>query len=129
MAIPPAVIVAGKAIVTALAPEVFSGAKKYWNTDHGSKVIRGEFNDCSIEMFGDKSCIVVDEKSGKVVMLTSDTIKSYKYAMEKKRRVGLHEHTYFYYDIIFKDGTESYVRMRRVYSDALKRHAKNCAHG
>ena len=45
-----------------------------------------------------------------------------RYVKEKKRTVGLARHTYFYYDITFKDGSESYVRMRRKYRDAMERY-------
>lgn len=124
MPIPPQVIEAagkaGKIIVTTVGPAALKKGLDYLNTDHGSKVKRGDFQDCPIEMFGDKACIVVDETNGEVIMLTSDTIQSYKYAKEKKRTVGVTRHTYFYYDIIFKDGRESYVRMRRKYRDAME---------
>ena len=120
MYIPPEAVQAAKAIVTTLAPSALSAAKKYWSKDHGSKVKQGAFQECSIEMFGDKACIVVNEDSGEVVMLTSDTIQSYRYVKEKKRTVGLTRHTYFYYDIIFKNGSESYVRMRRKYREAME---------
>ena len=120
--IPPQVIVGAKKVVTVLAPTALNAAKKYWSKDHGSKVKRGAFHECSIEMFGDKACIVVDEDNGQIVMLTSDTIQSYKYVKDKKRIVGLTYHTYFYYDIVFKDGSESYVRMRRKYRDAMERY-------
>lgn len=124
MPIPPQAIPiakeAAQKIVIALAPEVLSKAKKYWSKDHGSKVKQGAFQECSIEMFGDKACIVVNEDSGEIIMLTSDTIQSYRYVKEKKRTVGLSRHTYFYYDITFKDGSESYVRMRRKYREAME---------
>lgn len=87
MAIPPIspqVLDGVKAILTALGPSVLEETKKYWSKDHGSKVKRGAFQECSIEMFGDKACIVVDENDGNIVMLTSDTIQSYQYVKKKK---------------------------------------------
>jgi len=117
--IPPEALAAAKKIAVFLAPTVLAQAKKYWEKDHGSKVKQGKFQECSIELFGDKACIVVNEDQGEVVFLTSDTIQSYQYVKEKKRIVGLTRHTYFYYDITFKDGSESYVRMRRKYRDAM----------
>lgn len=120
--IPPEALVAAKKIAVFLAPTVIAQAKKYWEKDHGSKVKQGTFQECSIEMFGDKACIVVNEEQGEVVFLTSDTIQSYQYVKEKKRTVGLARHTYFYYDIKFNDGSESYVRMRRKYRDAMLNH-------
>ncbi len=80
------------------------------------------FQNCSVEMFGDKACIVVSEDSGEIVMLTSDSIQSYHYVKEKKRLVGASYHTYFYYDITFKNDCESYIRMRRKYRDAIERY-------
>lgn len=125
MAIPPIspqVIAGAKAIVTVLGPSVLEETRKYWSKDHGSKVKRGAFQECSIEMFGDKACIVVDESNGNIVMLTSDTIQSYQFVKKKKRIVGLSSHTYYYYDIIYKDGRESYIRMRKQYQDAMLNH-------
>lgn len=120
--IPPEVIPVVKKVAVLVAPTAFKEAKKYFDKDHGSKVKKGSFQECSIEMFGDKACIVVDEEHGEVVFLTSDTIQSCQYVKEKKRTVGLTRHTYFYYDITFKDGSESYVRMRRKYRDAMERY-------
>ena len=123
--IPPEVLAqaaswAKRGIVTVVAPSAWNQIKKYISKDHGSKVKQGAFQECPLEMFGDKACIVVNEDSGEVVMLTSDTIQSYRYVKEKKRTVGLTRHTYFYYDITFKDGSESYVRMRRKYREAME---------
>ncbi len=118
--IPPEAIHVAKTIVTALAPSALSAAKKYWSKDHGSKVKRGAFQDCSIEMFGDKACIVVNEDSGEVVMLTSDTIQSYEYVKEKYKASRMKK--YYYYDITFKDGSESYVRMSKKYREAMESH-------
>ncbi len=118
--IPPEAIPVAKQIVIALAPAVLDKARKCWSKDHGSKVKQGAFQECSVEMFGDKACIVVNENNGEVVMLTSDTIQSYRFVKKKERTVGLSRHTYFYYDITFKDGSESYVRMRRKYRDAME---------
>ena len=88
MSIPPQVIEAagkaGKIIVATVGPAALKKGLDYLNTDHGSNVKRGAFHECSIEMFGDKACIVVDEDTGQIVMLTSDTIQSYKYVKEKK---------------------------------------------
>lgn len=95
--IPPQVTVAaakaGKELVTILGPTVLKQGLKLLDTN--SKVKRGAFQDCSIEMFGDKACIVVNENSGEVVMLTSDTIQSYRYVKEKKKLGGKGYHTYF----------------------------------
>ena len=93
--------------------------KKYLSKDHGSKVKKGEFAEATIEMFGDKACIQLNKEGSQVLLLTSDNIQSYRYVDEKKRMGGKGLHTYFYYDIVFKDGSESYVRMRRKYRDAM----------
>lgn len=113
---------AKKGIITVVAPNAWGKIKKFLGKNRGSKVKRGAFQDCSIEMFGDKACIVVDEDSGEIIMLTSDTIQTYRYVKEKERTVGLSRHTYFYYDITFKDGSESYVRMRKKYLEAIERY-------
>lgn len=107
-------------ILTIVGPVALKKAKKFWETDHGSKVKMGAYCGCPIESFGDEACIVVSEDGGKIIKLTSDTIQSCRYVKEKKRLVGVKYHTYFYYDITFKDGKESYVRMRRKYRDAME---------
>lgn len=109
---------AKKGIVTFVAPNAWKQIKKYFSKDHGSKVKQGTFQECSIEMFGDKACIVVNENSGEVVMLTSDTIQSYRYIQEKYKASRMKK--YYYYDIIFKDGRESYVRMSKKYREAME---------
>jgi len=122
--IPPEAMVAAKKgaekLAIMIAPDLLKKVRNFWGTDHGSKVKQGAFHECPIEMFGDKACIVVHEDSGEVVMLTSDTIQSYHYVKEKKKLNGAGYHTYFYYNITFKDGSESYVRMRRKYRDAME---------
>ncbi len=107
-------------ILTIVGPVALKKAKKFWETDHGSKVKKGAYSECPIELFGDKACIVVSEDGGEIIMLTSDTIQSCHYVKEKKRLVGVKYHTYFYYDITFQNGEESYVRMRRKYRDAME---------
>ena len=112
--------------VAAVAPVALDIAKqlfkKYTSKNHGSKVKMGEFAEASIEMFGDKACIKLNENSSQILLLTSDNVESYHYVEEKKRLVGATYHTYFYYNIKFKDGTESYVRMRRKYRDAMEQY-------
>lgn len=118
----PIVKKAATQILTVVGPFALKEAKKIWEKNHGSKVKRGAYCECPIEMFGDKSCIVVNEDSGEVVLLTSDTIRSCQYVKDKKRLVGAKYHTYFYYNIIFKNDEESYVRMRRKYRDAMEKY-------
>lgn len=122
--IPPQVIPiakeAAQKIVVVLAPAALAKAKRYWSKDHGSKVKRGAFQECSVEMFGDKACIVVNEDSGEVVMLTSETIQTYRYVKEKYKTSRMKK--YYYYDITFKDGSESYVRMSKKYQEAMERY-------
>ena len=59
--------------------------KKYFSKSHGSKVKMGEFTDATIEMFGDKACIQLNESGSQVLLLTSDNIQSYRYVKEKKK--------------------------------------------
>ena len=48
--------------------------KKYTSKDHGSKVKKGEFAEASIEMFGDKACIQLDEKGSRVLSVCREKI-------------------------------------------------------
>lgn len=118
---------AGKLVAT-LAPEVLNCIRKrvldYAGKPHGSKVKDGAYKDCLIELDSKEeyAFIVVDMSQGEVVYLTSDTIQSYEFLKEdKKLRKGKFK-TYYYYNIIFKDGSRSYVRMRKKYRDAMLNH-------
>ena len=94
--------------------------KKYTSKDRGSKVKKGEFAEASIEMFGDKACIQLDEKGSRVLLLTADNIQSYRFVKKKFKKLKLKD--YYYYEITFKDGSESYVRMSEKYRDAMERY-------
>ena len=89
-----------------------------------SKVKMGEFVEAPIGMFGDKACILLNDDGSKVLLLTSDTIESYQFVQEKKKGVGPSRHRYRYYNITFKNGSTSYVRMRRTYAEAMERYTK-----
>lgn len=122
--IPPA---AGK-LAEILAPELLDRLRKkvmdYKGKPHGSKVKDGAYKDCLIEVDPDEeyAFIVVSMSRGEVVYLTSDTIESCQLIKEdKKLRKGKLK-TYYYYNITFKDGSRSYVRMRKKYRDAMLNH-------
>ena len=120
--IPPEVLAqaaswAKKGVVTIVAPTVWGKLKKFLGKDRGSKVKRGAFKECSIEKFGNKACIVADEDSGAIVLLTSDTIQSWEYV--KKDFKVTRGKAYYYYEIKFRDGQKSYVRMSEKYRDAM----------
>lgn len=117
--IPPEAIPVAKKILTVGGPIVGKELKKYLSKNHGSKVKMGAYQECPVALFGDKACIVANADNGEYVLLTSDTIQSYQYIKEKKKLSGAGYRTYFYYNITFKDGSESYVRMRRKYRDAM----------
>lgn len=98
---------------------------KYIGKPHGSKVKEGAFKDCTIELAGDKAFIAVAPKKGKIVWLTSDNIESYRFVKEKERLHYTKYKTYYYYNITFKDGKTSYVRMRKKYRKAMMKYTKN----
>lgn len=120
MPIPGAAIEAVKGIVSVLGPIALKQAKGYWGGNHGSKVKMGAFQECKVEMYGDKACIVIDAEQGEIVLLTSDYIQSYRFIEEKFKKLKMK--TYYYYEIVFKDGKESYVRMSSKYQDAMLMH-------
>lgn len=109
-----------KGIVSILAPVALEKAKGYWGGNHGSKVKMGAFQECKVEMFGDKACIVVDPERGEIILLTSDYIQSCQFVKEKFKKLKMK--TYYYYEIVYKDGKQSYVRMSGKYRDAMTRH-------
>lgn len=86
--------------------------------DHGSKVKVGRFHDCSIVFAGTKSCIVVDAEQHELVYLTPECVLRSRY-VEKKFRPSRAK-TYYYYELIFKDGTESYVRVSEKHRQNLE---------
>ena len=118
--------IASKAIPLALgaARELYKNKKQlqYFINQRGSKVKMGEFAGAPIEMFGDKACIQFGDDGKDVLLLTSDNIQSYTYVKKKKRVAVAKVHTYYYYNITFKDGSESYVRMRSKYAQAMERY-------
>lgn len=118
--IPPKVVAAAKNILIYGGPVAARELKKCVSKDNGSTVKMGAYQKCPIEMFGDRACIIVNADKGEYVLLTADTIQSYKFVKKKKRLTGAGYRTYFYYNITFHDGSESYVRMRRSYRDAMK---------
>lgn len=113
---------AAKKIVTIVGPDAVKQVVKYQKGNHGSKVKRGAYQDCKVEMFGDKACIVTDPDSGEVVFLTSDFIESCRFIEEKFKKARMK--TYYYYEIVFKDGQQSYVRMSSKYRDAMENYLK-----
>ena len=103
---------AGKIITKAtpqLAEWVFTKTVSYMGKPQGSQVKQGAYKDCTIDR-------------GDVVFLTSDTIQSCQLLKEKKKLHSGKLKTYYYYNIFFKDGSRSYVRMRKKYRNAMLNH-------
>lgn len=112
-----------KQIAIKVAPIIWEKAKLYFSQDHGSKVKSGAFADCPIEMFDNQAGIIVDEDTREIVMLTHENIQTYHFVKEKTRAAGK-MHKYYYYDITFKNGLKSYVRMRKKYRNAMEASVK-----
>lgn len=128
----PVVENAVRGAITVVGPEIIKRMVKYQKGNHGSKVKRGAYQDCDIEMFGDKACIVVSPDDGKIVLLTSDNIESCTFIKKKTRYRGLKLKDYYYYEIDFKNGEQSYVRMRKKYRNAMSNYTtiyKRCMEG
>ena len=108
--IPPGVAMgAGKLLKEGMkivvGPMVLKETKKFLEKNHGSKVKKGLYHDCPIELFGDMACIITDMEKGELVLLTSENIESLYFEKEKRRGVPLH--TYYYYTITYKNHTRS----------------------
>ena len=84
--------------------------------DHGSKVKKGTFEDCKITLVGTKACICLGDDE--YLELTDENVRKITFVKEKHRI----DHTYYYYEIKFHNGKNSYVRMRRKYRDAMYAH-------
>ena len=128
MPLPIGIPVSASKLAAILTPEVLSWvqkrAKDFMGKPRGSKVKDGAYKDCLIETDPNEeyAFIVVDMGRGEVVMLTSDTIQSCQFLKEDKKLHKGKFKTYYYYNIIFKDGSRSYVRMRKKYRDAMLNH-------
>lgn len=109
---------------TILGPTALNKLKNYIEKPHGSKVKEGAFKDCTIELAGDKAFIVATAEKGEIVCLTSEYIQSYQFVKEKQKLHRGKFKTYYYYKITFKDGSESYVRMRKKYCKAMKKYTQ-----
>ena len=107
----------GEIIVTCL-DAAFEKIKKELKTDHGSKVRAGRFYGCSIIYAGTKSCIVVDKEKHELVYLTPENVLLSR-CVEKKF-FPLRGKNYYYYELVFKDGSESYVRVSKKHRQNLE---------
>lgn len=102
-----------------IAPKLLDELIAYEGKPHGSKVKEGAFKDCTIELAEDKAFIVATPENGEIVWLTSEYIQSCQFVKEKEKLHKGKLKTYYYYNIIFKDGSKSYVRMREKYRTAM----------
>ena len=120
MGIPPEAL----ELLTILAPKGLDILRKRLAAPHGSKVKDGAYKDCTIELDenDEYAFIVVDPGRGSVLYLTSDTIQAYQYVKQDKKLHKGKLKTYYYYNITFKDGSASYVRMRKKYCNAMFNH-------
>lgn len=120
----PGVPAAAGQLITILGPQALAWLEDRLTKPHGSKVKKGAYKDCLIELDESKeyAFIVVDPARGNILYLTSDTIQSCEYVKKAKKRRYLEYKTYYYYDITFKDGNRSYVRMRKKYRNAMFNH-------
>ena len=111
-------------LLTALGPvameEVSKRVAEYKSKPHGSKVKEGALQDCLIELVDGKACIVAS--ANKILYLTSDTVESAEYVKQEEKLRHAKLRTYYYYNIVFKNGCRSYVRMRKKYRDAMLSH-------
>lgn len=113
---------AGSEFITAviMAKNDFTRLKDAFNLkDHGSKVKMGMFAECSIERYADRACIV-DKDNGLWIALTSENVKECRY-LRKKYKVSRGK-KYYYYEIIFANGSSSYVRMSKKYRECLEKY-------
>ena len=91
-------------------------AEKELTKKHGSKVKKGLYEECKITLVGTKACIYLGNHE--YLELTDENVQKITFVKEKQKI----DHTYYYYEIEFRDGRSSYVRMRRKYRDAMREH-------
>lgn len=112
-------------IIKIAGPIALEQITEYLSGNHGSKVKEFAYADCKIARFDNIPCIVVDAGSGEIIPLNADTIEKYTFIKEKKRMVGVKLKTYFYYDIMFKNGERSRIRISRKNCDAMFHNLKS----
>ena len=90
-------------------------AEKELTKKHGSKVKNGDYKGCKITLIGTTACISLGNE---YIALTDEYVQKITF-VKKKHKI---DHTYYYYELKFRDGKISYVRMRRKYRDAMFNH-------
>lgn len=104
--------------------ELYNTLKEYAKKPNGSKVKAGRFKDCRIIHHGSKSYIQVDtyDTANPILLyLTPECVQACRYDRKKfKLPKGK---THYYYEIIFKDGSESYIRV----SEKHRKNLEMCA--
>ena len=106
-----------------LADAAFQHIEQERKTPHGSKVKAGRFADCRIIYFGYKSCIETNEKYGSkpvLIPLTPEYVKVCRYDRKKIKPHKLTTH--YYYNIVFHDNSECYIRV----SDEHRKNLEIC---
>lgn len=97
----------------------YEAIKKELKKNRGSKVKTGLFAGSPIVEAGTSSCIVVDKDKHMFVYLTSENVQ--RITRVKKNFKLIRGKTYYYYDLTFRDGTRSYIRVSKKHRDNLER--------
>lgn len=116
---------AGVKILTALAPTAINSLIKHLGKEHGSKVKAGAYEECPISTHNNKACIIVKGENG-IITLTDETIESC-YFIKKKYKIARGKN-YYYFDINFRDGQKSKIRISKKYRDALREYTTILSH-
>ena len=96
----------------------YEAIKKELKKDHGSKVKAGRFVDCPVVAVGTTSCIVVDEDNNTFVYLTPENVLRSTHVKKNFRLIR--GKTYYFYELVFRDGSQSYIRVSKKHRNNLE---------
>lgn len=106
-------------IVDECIGDAYEAIKKELKKHHGSKVKVGCFVGCPIVEAGTTSCIVVDEDKHTLVYLTPENVL--RSTRVKKNFRLVRGKIYYYYELLFRDGSQSHVRVSKKHRNNLER--------
>lgn len=111
-----------ESVIIELDPALMEKIENYLGTYHGSKVKQGAFAECRIAKYADKACIL-DEANNRCILLTSENVQSCRFVEEKFKLSRMK--TYYYYEIDYTDGSDtynSYIRVSEKYRKCLEKY-------
>ena len=96
-------------VIDRLGSELNDRLNEYLSKTHGSKVKVGKYSECPIVDAGTISAIIDIGNNNEIIYLSTEFVKTCRYAKKKFKK--LKRKNDYYYEIIFHDGSQSYIRV------------------